>query len=153
MGIRKPICKAVDSIASLHAVHKLITARGLDLETLDCLAPNLLRRERLLVLIPWLPPNHLRYRTTKAFLSDDWGVFHGCQLSAPSSQFTYITESICAIPAPKSNIHCAELLGNDRNKSLINGLPQRLFCTNRLGPAYLRFVGIGTIVSVISLVQ
>ena len=74
-GNTQAICKAVDGIALLHAAHKLITAWGLGLETVDNLPPYLFRRERLLILIPRLPLGHFRCRTTETSSNGEWGSF------------------------------------------------------------------------------
>ena len=79
-------------MALLDAVHKLITARGLGLETFDCLPPDPLRRERL------LPLQRFRFSPMQTPSNSEWAGFRWLQLSASLSQFNYITKSVCAIP-------------------------------------------------------
>lgn len=75
MEIRNSICKTVDGIALLHAILKLIITRGLGLGTVDHLAPEAFRYERLFILILWLPVHHAGFRTRKRLGNGIWG---GC---------------------------------------------------------------------------
>ena len=137
----------------LHAVPELITAHGLDLETFDCLPPDPFRRERLLVLVLFLPLQHFHFRPMHTPSNSEWAGVGWVQLSASSSQSNYITKSLCAILKIKHPSPVPEIIRADMHKILIRYLLQRLFHISTLGPAYLRFVEIGTIVSAVSLVE
>ena len=98
MEIRNSICEAVDGIALLHPVLRLIIAWGLGQEIVDYLFPESLRRDRLLIFMPWLPVHHFAFRR-KTLMNGKWGGLKGYHFSVSYSLFSHIIKLLCAIPS------------------------------------------------------